>query len=402
MELLPHQLEAINSMKNGSLLIGGTGSGKTYTGLGYYFKTQGGSLSPLGVPKYNTPLYVITTAKKRDTLDWEASATFFGISIHQEYSINNILFKVDSWNNIQKYANVTNSFFIFDEQKVRNYGRWSKTFIKIARRNSWIIMSATPADTWKDLAPILIANNFYVNMSDFVRRHVVYDTQSRYPKIRMYIYTEVLEHNLSKIKVVMKTTQKAREHIIQVPVNYDVQLLQEIQKRKWNIFEDRPARNRSEYESITKTVLFSHSSRLEEVQKLLTVIDRLIIFYNYNVELNLLRTLSDRTFVAEYNGHKHDPLPTTDKWVYLVQYTSGAEAWECFTTNHTLYFSLNYSYTVMRQCMGRTNRLTTPYEDVYHYILVSNHWLDKAIIECLKNKKDFSSKLFFVRDSQLL
>jgi hypothetical protein len=401
-ELYPHQLEAISKLKNGSLLVGGTGSGKSYVGLGYFYKVIGGSLSPLSPPVLNTPLYVITTANKRNTNDWQTSALNFGISVDESLSVNGIRFVVDSWNNIQKYVNVTGAMFIFDEQKVTNYGRWSKTFVKIARKNHWILMSATPADRWKDIAPVFVANNMYKNMSEFMYEHVVYDNQSRYPKIRMYIGTEILERRLQSILVPMSTPQKANEVVLEIFVDHDTALLAEVQKTRWNIFKNEPSRSRPEHEHVIRKILYSHPSRLEAVKFVLGNVKKLIIFYHYNYELEMLRSLSEITTVSEYNGHSHDDVPTTDEWAYLVQYTSGSEAWECFTTNHTLYFSLNYSYRVMRQCMGRTNRLTTTYSDVYHYQLVSHHWLDKAVSACLKRKKDFSSNLFNARVSQRL
>ena len=166
--LRDYQLDAVNRMKNGCILCGGVGSGKSRTALAYYFFQEGGELlnNVCGdnyIPMEDPPkdLYIITTARKRDTKEWEGELSPFLLSTHREVSLYSNKVIVDSWNNIGKYIAVTNAFFIFDEQRVVGSGAWVKAFLKIAKSNEWILLSATPGDTWEDYIPVFIANGFY-------------------------------------------------------------------------------------------------------------------------------------------------------------------------------------------------------------------------------------------------
>ena len=212
--LYDYQKDAINRMSNGCILNGGVGSGKSRTALYYYFTKQGGSVDKEFIPM-NKPkdLYIITTARKRDTFEWEGELSSFLMSTDEKQTKrygNKII--VDSWNNIKKYAEVKNSFFIFDEQRVIGYGAWTKAFLKIAKSNEWILLSATPGDTWSDYIPVFIANGFYKNKTEFIREHVVYSRFSKYPKIDRYLNTGKLIRLRNKILVDMDFKRKTIPH----------------------------------------------------------------------------------------------------------------------------------------------------------------------------------------------
>ena len=174
-KLSPHQLKAIDRMHNGCILNGGVGTGKSRTALAYFFKMQGGyidanSYIPADDLKIKD-LYIITTAKKRDCLEWEEEMIPFLIESKKLYPKLNVY--VDSWNNVKKYIDIEDAFFIFDEQRAIGYGVWAKSFIKIARKNHWIMLTATPGDKWEDYIPVFIANGFYRNKSQFEREHCI-------------------------------------------------------------------------------------------------------------------------------------------------------------------------------------------------------------------------------------
>lgn len=401
-ELYPHQLKALEEMKNGCILNGDVGTGKSITAIAYYFlKVCGGSLRVNGegdhVPMRNPmDLYIITTAKKRDNLDWAEECAPFVISPKRELSVGGVQVTVDSWNNIEKYREVKNAFFIFDEQRLVGSGSWVKAFLKIAKAsgNQWVLLSATPGDTWMDYCPVFIANGFYKNKTEFTDQHVVWKRFSKFPQIDRYVDTGILHRHRRTITVNMPYPRKTIRHVKYVPVEFDQAEFEKVWKKRWHIYEDRPLKDVGELFIVARKLVNSDSSRLKATSRLLDAHDRLIIFYNFNYELEDLRTLAKLHGIksAEWNGHKHEAVPRTNRWVYLVQYTAGAEGWNCITTNAILFYSLNYSYKINHQAMGRTDRLNTEYIDLYYYILRSNSMIDKAILRSVKEKKTFNEK----------
>lgn len=396
MELYEHQILAIRQLKNGSILCGGVGSGKSRTALTYFFtKECGGSLVINGKGEFKTPttpkdLYIITTARKRDTQEWEEELLPFGLTAES------IKFEVDSWNNIHKYVDVENSFFIFDEQRVVGSGAWVKAFLKITKKNNWILLSATPGDTWLDYIPVFIANGFYKNRTEFSRMHVVYNRYCKYPKVDRYINVGRLIKLRKSILVNMDYVKPTVSHKENVVVSYDKDKMDMVSKARWNIYDDCPITDISEMCFLMRKICNTDKSRIEAVSKILFDNPKVIIFYNFNYELDILRELCKKlgkTF-GEWNGHKHEPVPEGPSWVYLVQYTAGAEGWNCISTNVILFYSQNYSYKVMVQAAGRIDRLNTPYTDLYYYHLRSNAPIDLAILRALRKKETFNESRF--------
>lgn len=394
-DLYNYQIDAIKRMKSGCILCGGVGSGKTRTALAYYYISYGGKLNQSKYVKMKNPvdLYVITTAKKRDSLDWQDEMVPF---LFNQYKIK---ITVDSWNNIQKYKETQGSFFIFDEQRVIGFGPWTKAFLKIAKSNKWILLSATPGDNWLDYAPVFIANGFYKNKSDFIDQHVTYK-----PFRRFYVVDESKYRNVYKLQkirdfitVEMNFERQTVSHHIDIPVSYDIIKYKSIVKNRWNPWKDQPIRNASEFCLCLRKVVNSDETRKMAVETIVKNRKKVIIFYNYDYELEILRSLNypKGTKVSEWNGHNHMPLPETDKWVYLVQYTAGAEGWNCIATDTIIFYSQNYSYKIMVQSAGRIDRANTPYTDLYYYHLKSKASIDIAIARVLKTKKKFNEKSFY-------
>ena len=378
MELWDHQKEALEKLQNGSVLVGGTGSGKSLTALSYYVRISGDWMdSP-------ETLYIITTAKKRDEKDWERTACELGVDE----------LVVDSWNNIKKYISVSGSFFVFDEQRVVGSGAWVKSFLKIVKKNEWVLLSATPADIWMDLIPVFIANKFYKNKTQFIREHVIYAPYVTFPKIVGYRNESKLKRYRDRIFVLMPFERHTTSHITKIKVDYNNELVKQFLKTQWNPFTNKPVNNLSEETVTARKIINYHPSRIFALLKVHELVKKLIIFYNFNFELEILRIwFGPRTVVGEWNGFKHQPVPESSSWVYLVQYTSGSEAWECFTTNHMAFYSLNYSYRTTTQARGRIDRHNTSYTDLYYYELVSDSYLDKAVVAAFEKKKDFNIRM---------
>ncbi|WNN94582.1 DNA helicase [Arthrobacter phage Lewando] len=401
-DLYPHQLKAVGELKNGSILKGGVGTGKSRTAVAYYFtKVCGGDLRINGFGDFEgmrTPrdIYIITTAKKRDDLDWEKECIAFGISTEFQLSLGGVQLKVDSWNNIEKYKDVENAFFIFDEQRLVGYGSWVKSFLKIAKGNQWILLSATPGDNWMDYMPVFLANGFFKNKTDFTSRHVIYARHLKFPKVERYVDTGHLNALRRRVTVDMPYEKHTKRHVKTVPVEYDKALFERVFKDRWHIYEDRPIRDIGELFIVMRKLVNSDPSRLRKVAELHEKHPRLIVFYNFDYELEELRKLRDILDVelAEWNGHKHEAVPEGDSWVYLVQYTAGAEGWNCIQTDVTVFYSLNYSFKINEQAKGRIERLNTKYVDLHYYILRSGAMIDNAIMKSLTLKQNFNEKDF--------
>ena len=391
-------------MKNGCILCGGVGSGKSRTALAYYFIRNEGPYRTLVSNEYipmNDPpmdLYIITTARKRDTLEWEGDMTNFLITTGPDKLYQHKVV-VDSWNNIKKYSDVRGAFFIFDEQRVVGNGTWVKHFLKIAKSNEWILLSATPGDTWQDYIPVFIANGFYKSRTEFIKRHVVFKPYSKFPQVDRYLNTGRLIRLRDSILVDMDFKRKTTSHHEDVYIPYDVTLYKQIVRTRWNVWEDKPIENASEFCYALRKVVNGSESRTNEVLKIFRYHPRVIIFYNFDYELELLKELDygEDVEVAEWNGHKHQPIPECDKWVYLVQYNAGAEGWNCIKTDTIIFFSQNYSYKMMMQASGRIDRLNTPYMDLWYYHLKSRSPIDIAIGRALKAKKQFNERKFYTQ-----
>lgn len=390
--LRDYQIEAVGKMQNGCILNGGVGSGKSRTALAYYFVQNGGKLNPFKQMKKPPDLYIITTAKKRDSLEWEGELVPFLLSTHPERNKlagNKIV--VDSWNNITKYRDVKNAFFIFDEQRLVGSGTWVITFYKIAMSNEWILLSATPGDKWEDYIPVFVANGFYKNQTEFKREHFVYSPYVKW-RVDRYINEGRLIRLKNKILVDMDFERSTVSHQEDVIVSYDIHKYKDVMRSRWDPYKDEPIQQAAGLCYTLRRVVNSDDSRVVALMELIEKHPRVIIFYNFDYELEILLNLTygEDVEVAQYNGHKHQPVPDSDKWVYLVQYTAGCEGWNCIKTDTIIFFSQNYSYKVVEQARGRIDRLNTPYTDLYYYHIKSRAGIDLAISKALKNKKKFN------------
>lgn len=507
-ELYPHQEEALEKLSNGKILWGGVGSGKSLVAAKYYMEKEA-----------DADVYVITTAKKRDSLEWEGEFAKFGIGKHLNATVAGQLV-VDSWNNIGKYEGVVGGFFIFDEQRLVGSGEWTSKFLAIAKRNRWILLSATPGDTWLDYIPVLVANGYYKNRTQFKREHVVYNTFTKFPKVDRYVNVSRLVRLRNELLVEMPYRKHTTRETHTIEVDYDEQILTKVMKERWHVYENRPLRDVAELFLVMRKVVNSDSSRIQALLELINVHPRLIVFYNFNYELEAMRialadvfvgnsveseSLKNRTHplisenemeigtstttvgpsnedtissskhtdgsrstspstcpvvgvesngdkswpthslasirlsdpastgttphsssasvvestsadpssfetdsivmtstpksgstfqLAEWNGHKHEAIPDTDRWVYLVQYAAGAEGWNCISTDAMCFYSLPYSYKLWHQAHGRIDRLNTLYSVLHYYVLRSRSVIDMSILKNLFRKQNFNEGKF--------
>jgi hypothetical protein len=398
-KLFDYQLDAVNKLKNGYILCGGVGSGKSRTGLFYYFKENGGWIDdkkhiPMKNPK---DLYIITTAKKRDSLEWEGELSYFLMTTNPEVAYyKDMKVVIDSWNSIKKYADVKGAFFLLDEQRLVGNGTWVKSFLKIAKNNDWILLTATPGDSYKDYIPVFLANGFYKNRTEFSREHIIYSRFTKYPKIERYVGTNKLDRFRREILVDMDFKRQTKAHHKDVYVRYSIEKYKDTGKLRWDPYKNEPIKNASGLCYIWRKIVNTDESRQMALLEIFEEHPKLIIFYNFDYELEILKDIFQGVGVevAEWNGHKHQPVPDSNTWVYLVQYTAGAEGWNCIKTDTIVFYSQNYSYKVMQQAAGRIDRLNTPYTDLYYYHLKSRSGIDLAISRALSEKRQFNETKF--------
>lgn len=392
--LYDYQMDAVNRMKNGCILCGSVGSGKSRTGLFYYFKENGGWIDGADYTPMTNPsdLIIITTAKKRNSYEWLGELAHFRISDKPELNYYKNKVVIDSWNNLPKYKDIENTFFLFDEQRLVGSGAWVKSFLKIAKRNRWILLSATPGDSYMDFLPVFLANGFFKNKTEFAREHIIYSRFTKYPKIDRFIGTQRLEYLRCQVLVEMDYKHEINAHHEDVYCRYDIVKYKDAIRSRFDPFKNEPIQQASGLCYVLRRIVNSDESRQVKVLEILEDHPKAIIFYSFDHELEILKNLAygDGVVIAEYNGHRHDPVPTSDKWVYLCQYTSACEGWNCIETNCIIFYSQNYSYKVMQQAAGRIDRLNTPFKDLYYYHLKTRSGIDLAISKALSQKKQFN------------
>lgn len=380
--LYPHQIKARDELDSGKILKGGVGSGKTRVACAYYMKVEA-----------DADVYVITTARKRDSLDWQSEFVKWGVGKELDGTFAGRL-TVDSWNNIGRYRGVRGAFFIFDEQRIVGSGAWVRDFLKLAEENRWILLSATPGDTWLDYIPVFVANGFYKNRSQFKRDHVIYAPYTKFPKVDRFVGVNKLVRLRNQITVDMPFERHTTRLMHFHKPEYDVEMMKRVTKDRWHVFEDRPLRDVAELFGVSRKVVNSSMGRSDSFRELMTARPKLIVFYNFDYELEILRTFAMERPTAEWNGHKHEDIPKTESWIYLVQYTAGAEAWNCIETDTIVFWSLNYSYKIFEQAQGRIDRLDTPFSILHYHVLKSDSWIDRAVWSSLKDKKSFNESDF--------
>lgn len=397
-KLYDHQKDALKRMRNGCILNGGVGSGKSITSLAYYFTQEGGNLDPFKPMKaHPRDLYIITTARKRDTLEWEGEMVPFLLSTDpKKNKLYDNKVVVDSWNNIKKYSDIKGAFFIFDEQRVVGSGAWVKAFLKICKYNNWILLSATPGDKWEDYMPVFLANGFYRSKTEFKTEHLVYSYYGSFPKLERYLNTQRLERLRERILIDMDFKRKTIPHHEDVYVQYDILKYKEAVKTRWDCYKQEPIQQASGLCYVLRRIVNEDVSRQVALLEIFEKHPKMIVFYNFDYELDILKGIyyGSNVEVSEWNGHKHQPVPSGSSWVYLVQYTAGAEGWNCIKTDTIVFYSQNYSYKIVQQSQGRIDRLNTPFTDLYYYHLKSRSGIDLAISKALREKKNFNEKRF--------
>ena len=247
-----------------------------------------------------------------------------------------------------------------------------------------------------DYWAVFVANGFYKNKTEFINQHVVYSRFTKYPKVDKYLNTGYLIRLRNKILINMDFKRDTIPHHEDIYCEYDIMKYKDVGKNRWNPYTNKPIKNASELCYVWRKIVNSDESRQVVLLQIFEKHPKMIVFYNFDYELEILKGLyyGDSVDIAEWNGHKHQEIPKSNKWVYLVQYTAGAEGWNCIKTDTIVFFSQNYSYKMLEQARGRIDRMNTPFKDLYYYHLKSRSGIDLAISRALKNKKNFNARSY--------
>lgn len=397
--LYDYQLDAVNRMFSGCILAAGVGTGKSLMSLYWYFKENSGVFTGNEYIRMKNPkdLIIITTAMKRDSKEWVNELANFRLSDDPELNTYDNKVTIDSWNNIKKYVDIEDAYFIFDEDRLVGSGAWVKAFYKIAKKNKWIILSASPGDRWEDYAAVFVANGFYKNKTEYEREHFVYSRFSKFPQIERYIGINKLMRLRNKILIDVDFTRKTIPHHEDIYCSYDIKKYKDVMKNRFDPYKNEPIQQPSGLCYVLRRIVNEDESRVVALLEILEKHPRALIFYSFNYEREmLLHVLSEFTVdgeyleVAEWSGWAHQPIPDSDKFAYLIQYTAGCEGINCIKTDTIIFYSQNYSYKVMLQAAGRIDRLNTPFIDLYYYHLKSRSGIDLAISRALSQKKKFN------------
>lgn len=249
---------------------------------------------------------------------------------------------------------------------------------------------ATP---WMDYCPVFIANGFYKNKTDFCNQHVIWSRFAKFPKIDRYFNTRRLERLRDRILVEMDFKRSTIQHHEDVWCNYSHLKYKTFIRERFNLWTNEPVKNAAELCFGIRRIVNEDTDRQVKLMEIFEDHQKLIIFYNYDYEREILLNLFenvDGCEIGEWNGHAHNEVPDGPEWVYLVQYNAGAEGWNCITTDTIVFFSQTYSYKQLQQACGRIDRLNTRFVDLYYFHLKSRSGIDAAISRALSNKKKFN------------
>ena len=376
-KLLKYQEEAIQKLHSGSVLYGATGSGKSLTGLAYYMRCWS-----------HLDLYIITTSKKRNAGEWEEEIAKLGCPPPKA---------IDSWNRLKNYRMVSDAFFLFDEHKVGGHGKWAQSMITIAKKNKWILLTATPGDVWDDYASIFIANEFVKNKTTWNEDFCIFDRISKYPKIIGYQREDVLKNMRDAVLVPMEyqSEKVPIPYVIPYKVDHEEEAYVLARRKSLRHPEMRAFRNTSAMFAYMRMNLPDKESKIQALADVLKKEPKAIIFYNFTPEKYEIENAARQVNIPffQYNGQIKDNVPDGDTWVYAVQYTAGAEAWNCITCRTVIFYSMNYSYKVMTQAKGRIDRCNSPFDELHYYYFISPDFeIDQEILNALTRKEKFNEE----------
>lgn len=141
-----------------------------------------------------------------------------------------------------------------------------------------------------------------------------------------------------------------------------------------------------------------NKDKLDAVQDLIqSTNDRIIIFYNFNVELEALKRICselDRP-VSEVNGNVKDLIAyeTRSDSVTLVQYQAGSMGLNLQKSNKIIYFTLTDRSDLFEQSKKRIHRIGQ-YRPCFYYTMICKGSVEESVHNTLQKRMDYTDELF--------
>lgn len=405
-ELYEFQKDAIKQLLRGKhFIISGVGSGKTAMALIWaeYKQKQ----------TRKTKLLIVTTASKSKTGDFEREADEWAPALKKSLSS----FSVLSWHKLKTWVDahaksLGDYIVIFDEVQRGSAGVSSgmgKAFLKITGgNNTWAAFTGTPGDTWLKFYPYFTACGLVKGKTSFLANYANVQTYKGYPEIVSWRYEDKLKEMWAKISYA-PDTQKVMSELPE-------------QTHKVFTFKRPPKYNKTiktryseDGEFLDTAGAFCAELRRQCFTKdkqewIKDFVDGLesgcVFFYNFVKTGNMLEEIIQKALpkgarVWRIDGKHHDiPTATTigPKDMVLCQWQSGSEALNLQFLHYWVAVELCYSYSTANQARGRIRRLGQKHPQWYGYLLTEGT-IEQDILQCLKNKGEFSEKVWCVSNN---
>lgn len=397
-DLYDFQKDAVAHLLTGRhFIISGVGSGKTAMALTWAAE----QCRQTGKHK----VLVVTTASKVRTGDFEKEDKIWTDDSEKREMAVISWHKLKAWVE-QNWKGLDEWVVIFDEaQRSKGYSTgMGKAFLKITKQNpDWAGFTGTPGDTWADYISYFVATNQTRNKTAYLHEFANVQTYKGYPEI-------VGWRNEDRLKAMWA-------HISYAPdTSIVAQQLPKEQYRTITLPKPRA------YSKTLKTRLNEQGEFLDTAGAMVAELRRLcftkdkqqwvadfvegvesgvVMFYNYIATGDKLAEICEKALgksgrVWRIDG-KHHEIPTAEtigaKDVVLCQWQSGSEALNFQFLHYWVGVELCYSNSMLQQAMGRIRRIGQEHPMSF-YRLLTDGTIEQDIAEALKNKKEFSEKVW--------
>lgn len=358
-------------------------------------------------------ILVVTTASKARTSDHSDDLISFYYSLPN--SLSSLSLSVISWHKLARWVNehwseVEDYVVVLDELQRCGGGissQMGRAFLKIAKRNpDWAGFTGTPGDTWLKFYPYFTACNLVRNKTSFLAEFANIQTFKGFPEIVGWRNEDKLKSMWANISYAPDTSKALSELpksvkrpvIFSLPKVYATVLKTRMRAgsdgNNMDDFLDTPGALCAELRRICFT-----KDKQEWVSDFISGLESgVVVFYNFiatgdKLEEIISKSLPDDTKIWRIDG-KHHEIPTAEtigsRDVVLCQWQSGSEALNLQMIHYMLMVELPYSYSTLKQGMGRIRRIGQK-NTMFFYTLLCEKGIEQDVKNILQTKGDFAS-----------